>query len=147
MVLYCYTNSFSNINLCTKYLIMLFGNKGVLLEAITCTLLILHCYIEILIFGMSQYFIQISFSRFSGSHDSLVFTQSGSCFILYRITCMYWTLIMYNGCPHWFSNNEFLSWYVRQWLLWYTLASTSRTIGRICWILYLYSTIFIIEDS
>ena len=55
-MLSCYTNSLSNIDPSIKLLIILFMCQVVLMEAIQLILLVVHCCIEILVFGMSQYF-------------------------------------------------------------------------------------------
>ena len=132
MLLYCCTNIFSNIKLCIKLLIIMFVSQVVLLEAIQCPIVIIYCCIAILIFVLSQYFFSISFNRVSGFYVSLVFSQSGSCFILSRITCIHWPRIMENDCPRCFSNREFRSQYVHHSFSCYTLASPSRTMGSTC---------------
>ena len=110
------------------------------------TILILHCFIAILISGLSQFFLVI-FSTSIGSYDSLVLYQYESCLILSRNTCMHWRQIIENAYPCCFYNYEFLSQYVCRSFLCSILESTSRTMGRMCWLEYLASTILLLRKA
>ena len=145
MVFSCYIDSFYNINLSIKSIIILFSSQYMLSEAIQCTLFIVHCCPAIFIFGLSQKYISIGFRGFIGSYDSLVLSQYASCFILYRSTWMHWYLIIENSCLRCFSNCGFLSQYVLHSLLFSTLASPSRTMVRMRWILYSASNISLLS--
>ena len=74
-------------------------------------------------------------------YDSFVLSQSGSRFVLSRITYMNWPRIMESACPRSFSNHEFLSQYVLHSFSFSTLASPYRIMGSMCWLLYSASTI------
>ena len=146
-VLSCFTNIIYNINLSIIFIIIFFICKVVLMEYIQCTLLIVHCCISILVFGLSQYPPPINFSRFSGYYDSLVVSQYGSCFILSRRNCMHWPLIIDNACPRCLSISAIFSPYVRHLLSCSTLASTSKTMVSMWWILYWASVILLLRIS